>query len=503
MARAAQLMWTVLACSAGLQGCQLADAEHHPVQVGKAVSALRPVAAETNVPPYFAASDKVEQHDSGDGFFRVHYTRSGEHAVPATDRNGDGTPDYVAQVAADFDRVLAFYTELGYREPVRDDAVPGESGGDDRFDVYLLDFAIAGSDGQFRPDTGCDSTPCGGYMMLENDFNGRGYETLELAIRLVSSHELFHAVQQAYATGISGWLSEGTAVWASEAFDAEAGDVERLARAYFERPEGSLAQDPMGTDPIIYSGGVFFQFIDEHADRTALRRMFEILSDTGDSWPLSLDAALREADSSLAEQFSSFVEWNLFTAGRADPERAYARGEQLPLIKERKVEPGFQDDAVRVFPLAARYYALQLADADSVIAQAKLQDDALVDNLQLLVAVEHDGKIGRVERANAEQARSLEIEGESGDTVHVVLYNTAAEGSNARPDLCITTGSERALCEESAEPDAGEPGEGEPSAKPDSDGGCSALSGRAGRPSLALVFVAIAGLVAVRRRARR
>jgi hypothetical protein len=492
--RAATLMMVSFSCSAWLHGCdaELSDRQRH---VGGLIAELRPLPGIATEPPYFDVTDRIEKYDSKAGFFRVHYTSGGRHAVPGDDLDNDDTPDYVARVADDFDRVLEFYKELGYREPVRDGSVPGEHGGDERFDVYLLDFPNAGADGQFKRDTTCSAQPCGGYMLLENDFKNRGYATLELAIRLVSSHELFHAVQLAYSTEVRGWLSEGTAVWASEAFDPEAGDVERQAKPYFDRPESSLAEDPTGVDPVIYSGGVFFQLVEERAGRDVLRRMFEILADTGDAWPIALDAALKEEGSSIADQYSSFVEWNLFTGERAEPERGYANAVELPTLKERAIEPGFQDDAVRVFPLAARYYAVKLAAADSVSASAQLPNDANVENLHLMIAVEHDGRITQVERAPSAQRRELEVELEAGDTAHVVLYNTANAGNSARPDLCIA--SSKDLCESEPAEDAGlsepEPAEAE-------SGGCTVLPRPSHRPTGWLVFTAVAAFAFIRRR---
>ena len=477
--RCARLTFLSFGCCAALLGCEATGQDRH-VHVGGLIAQLRPLPGIATEPPYFEVGDRIEQLNSETGFFRVHYTRSGRHAVPTDDADGDSVPDYVARVADDFDEVLEFYQELGYREPVRDGTVPGEHGGDDRFDVYLLDFPNAGADGQFKRDTGCSAEPCGGYMILENDFKNKGYTSLELAIRLVSSHELFHAVQQAYSTELSGWLAEGTAVWASEAFDPEAGDVERQAKPYFERPESSLAVDPTGVDPIIYSGGVFFQLIEARAGRDVLRRMFELIAETGERWPLALDRALQEQDSSLAEQWSSFVEWNLFTGERADPARAYENGEQLPTLKEREVEPGYQDDAVRIFPLSARYYALHVDAAERVSAIATLPDDASAGPLGLMIAVEHHGRLTRVERAAPAVRREVQVELADGDTAHVVLYNTAAEGSSLRPDLCIATEDTLARCSSSQEPGAPEEtsdaGAAEPGRPAADSGGCSALT---------------------------
>src|SRR6202012_4285367 len=93
----------------------------------------------------------------------------------------------------------------------------------------------------------CAADSCSGYMVLENDFDGRDYASLQAAIRLVSSHEFFHAVQRAYTATPSGVLAEGTAVWASEAFDATTGDLERQAPGYLNQPDRSLGEDTAGT----------------------------------------------------------------------------------------------------------------------------------------------------------------------------------------------------------------------------------------------------------------
>jgi MYXO-CTERM domain-containing protein len=270
-------------------------------------------------------------------------------------------------------------------------------------------------------------------------------------------------------------------------------------RPYFERPDSSLAEDPAGTDPIRYGASIFFEHIDEHADRKALRRMFELIADTGDDWPVALDLALREQNSSIAEQFASFVEWNLFTADRADPKRAYARGDQLPKLKEREIEPGFSDDGVRVFPLAARYYALRTSAADSVRAKASLPDDTGLDDLQLTIAVERAGEITSVEHAEPQRLRELEVQLEAGDTAHIILYNTANAGGSVRPDLCIATKSTQDTCAKKTQPEADAGSEPSPAKK---DSGCAVQT--PGAPTQALWWLSLGAVLraALRRRRR-
>src|SRR5690606_23918477 len=100
----------------------------------------------------FDPADVVESHPSPGGSFRVHYTRSGAHAVPPLDEAGElGVPDHVELVAAIYDEVLEAYVgRLGFRAPLSDESL-ADNGGDGRFDVYLLDFGSS-ADGAFRTD---------------------------------------------------------------------------------------------------------------------------------------------------------------------------------------------------------------------------------------------------------------------------------------------------------------------------------------------------------------
>jgi len=454
-------------------------------RVGLARAEIRPAPGVASAPPRFEAADEVEQLDSPGGFFRVHYTRSGPNAVPLTDRDGDGTPDYVATVARDFDAVLAFYAELGYRRPVRDGEISGDHGGDDRFDVYLLDFPNS-ADGAYRADDGCDAAnSCSGYMLLENDFDGRRYPSLDHAVRLVASHELFHAVQAAYAADASGILHEGTAVWASEAFEAQTGDLEYQAPAYLKQPERSLSQETQGTfDAFTYGSALFFQFLSEREGRDVVRELWErIAADGGESkaWLAALDAVLQAHDSSLADAFAELVVWNLYTGERADPDRGYARGAALPELTERKVEPGFSEDMLRVFPLATRYYALDSRTAQTLSAAALNEPS---DALGLLLAREHAGRIELVQRAQRSgPSLTASLELAAGDVLHVAVYNTNAAGSSLRPDLCIGTPQDVASCRAA---------HGDTTAQPATrdSGGCSAVHGHT-RPCVGLLWLLI------------
>ena len=120
---------------------------------------------------------------------RPHDVTTTADAVLPTDADGNGVPDFVEEVALRGDEVLARYVTAGFRLPLSD----GTFGGDDWLDIYLRN--LDGADGNFEADS-CTDRPfhCVGYITMENDFAGYGYPTTSLAIPVLTSHELFHAV---------------------------------------------------------------------------------------------------------------------------------------------------------------------------------------------------------------------------------------------------------------------------------------------------------------------
>ena len=62
----------------------------------------------------------------------VHYVTEGPDAPPPVDRDGDGVPDYVAEIAWTADRALGEFERLGFRSPL-----PDAGGPDGRPDLYL------------------------------------------------------------------------------------------------------------------------------------------------------------------------------------------------------------------------------------------------------------------------------------------------------------------------------------------------------------------------------
>ena len=90
-------------------------------------------------------------------------------------------------------------------------------GGDGRFDIYLR-WAGKGSDG-YRVTEACTDgsdgkSPgrCAGYFVMNPSYKGSSYPSELEGIRVLTSHELFHSIQDAYGTGQWRTFSEGSLV---------------------------------------------------------------------------------------------------------------------------------------------------------------------------------------------------------------------------------------------------------------------------------------------------
>src|SRR4029079_1581887 len=108
----------------------------------------------------------------------VHSATTGADAVPPTDRDTNGVPDFVDEVAATAEQALDHFLALGFRRPLDDGAL----GGDGRIDIYLRN--LNASDGNAGTDS-CTDKHCVGFIAAENDYAGYSYPSITEGIRSV------------------------------------------------------------------------------------------------------------------------------------------------------------------------------------------------------------------------------------------------------------------------------------------------------------------------------
>ncbi|MDP2306026.1 MAG: hypothetical protein Q8P18_08360 [Pseudomonadota bacterium] len=302
----------------------------------------------------FDDTDVVTSADSPGGTVRVWYSVDGPNLVKQGDDDANGVPDYVEEVGTTAEDVLAAYADNGFRAPLSD----GGRGGSDAMDVYLVDFG-GNADGNYSAEV-CSASPsqCSGFFIMENDFSGYGYANLSTAIRVLTSHELFHAVQAAYNADIEVWFSEGTAVWAEDLYDAENNDFLAFCDAYLEDTGRSLNEPPAGPVPVFaYATALWWWYLSDAYGDDVINELLEA-SETGDD--LLADMADIEAarGGSLAIDFSTFARWNIATGRFSGPADSYPYASRIgPPVAEASGAAIVDDN--RYYPLATTYYTLE------------------------------------------------------------------------------------------------------------------------------------------------
>lgn len=453
--------------------------------------------------------------------FRVHFVRTGPDRVPGA---GDPVPRYVEDVARTYDAALDHYRAAGYLDPLGDEGSPEGDGGDGLLDVYLVDFFGRG-DGNFVVDFCVGDAPsrCAGHIRHENDFAGYRYPSLDIAHRILASHELFHAVQAAYSSGEAGPLTEGTAVWATETFDPSLIDFEAFVGAYLSSPDRSLDTEGGGFDAFVYGAALFFRFLEETQGEETIRAIWERRAEesTSETWLESVDQVLLARGARFEAAFERFSAWNL-AIGAVSAE-TYREAERYPPVARRPAAVPVTTDRLRVFPASMHVYEVDAAGRSEVMVEAVSRAE---DDLEGLRVLTFSASAGAVD-AGGPEARAVRL-GAGGSTLLVGLVDTRMSGRSLRPVLCVGSPEENAACaalvrdepppapdpdppedpdpipDPSADPGSADPEEpgASPEAVPDTvSSGCRAGSGRA--PSDLLVLVGLLGLVGRRRRSVR
>ena len=300
----------------------------------------------------YTDTDTVTSLDGATGRVRVWFSTAGPNAVKVGDSDADGLPDFAEEVADTTEAVLDRYDEVGFRAPLPD----GARGGDSLLDVYLVDFG-GNADGNWASEV-CDSEGrCSGYFVMENDFAGYGYGSDSLAIRVLTSHELFHGVQAAYDSDEPVWFSEGTATWAEALFDPESADFVAFCDAYLEDTGRSLDRPPSGPVPTFaYATALWWWFL---TDRHGVQFMVDLLESTdgADGVLPDMEALENAAGSSLRQDWTTFAGWNLATGPRAGTADSYPFARRIGPVRYEESGAAI-DDENRFYPLATTYYRL-------------------------------------------------------------------------------------------------------------------------------------------------
>ncbi len=471
---------------------------HRLSALAVAVSLCAPATAAAQRPTEgglysYDATDVVESWDEPTGRVRVHYSVDGPNVTLLEDSDTDGVPDFAQEVGNAAAAVLAFYEEdLGLRAPVSEEEMGlGELGGSYALDVYLVDFAGAG-DGAFGIDT-CVSDPfhCSGFLSMENDFSGYGYPSLQLAIDVLTSHELFHGVQQAYDSRQESWLTEGTAVWAERAYDPDSLDFMYFADAYLEDTGRSINRPPTGPVPsFAYGTCLFWDFLTTRHGASFMNDLLEGVetSDGTDDAALAIiEDLLVAAGDTLEDAWLEFAAWNLASGPRGGVIETYDYGDALDGVTAESSGNGI-DDENRFYPLATTYYRLDHHGGPIWFGVDEAAPD-LVFSLHPVAGGTGDGPVAEAAAVwHADQAGAWELaDGQDFPEGGYWLYGALAARADqsVRVRMCLGSQDVATLCgpvvnDDPEDPE--DPGESD-------GGGCSVGTRGASAPWLFVVAV--------------
>ena len=263
------------------------------------------------------ASGLDETYDNGK--FRFHYTTTGGNAVSTADTNSNSVPDYIDQMSAELNYVVAVeLTFNSFTEPPSDDfySANNDNGGSGAYDVYVRN-AGAGVYGYVQPELYANNNgnnehssgvnevnAMASYMVLRHNYSGFGNTELE-NIQVTAAHEYFHAVQFGYDGWEESWVMEATAVQMEEIVYDDVNDCYQYMSSWFNNPQQPLNLDNSNR---WYGSFIFFEYVNTHLSDEAIREFWE-QSITHDSYYgeysiQTLDEAFDDLGSSFAEMLN-------------------------------------------------------------------------------------------------------------------------------------------------------------------------------------------------------
>jgi hypothetical protein len=257
--------------------------------------------------------------------FRLHFTREGVDAPPATDGDTNGLPDLIDVVLKALPEADRGFREEGWRPLIGDAGVEGS----DAIDVYVRDLPVYGYATPV-PASGDDGWSC----FLEID---RGATIAGQVAASVATHELHHCVEFRYRADTATWLYEAAATY--EQYSHVADPVLEYASGvlYVERlsaPERRLAAVDGRFE---YAAFLWMKYWSERGGfrPERLPQLWEALAG-GESWQEALG---REGEdrfgTDLGGTFLEFATWNAFAC--ANDVGEHYRSDLIPCIAQQSV----------------------------------------------------------------------------------------------------------------------------------------------------------------------
>lgn len=279
-------------------GTHLATPSLSPIPKARALESVLP-----------AQNQLLQSLESPSGKFTLYYTLTGSDAVPTTDEDQNGLPDYVevAALAAD-SSYQKMVLELGYTDPIPD----GET--------YRIDFENMGFYGYTYPS----SDPAGTSISVHHDFVGFPQNDwpggdIEGALLATIAHEFKHAIQYVdnrWSGGVSDqdWLEMDATMMEETVYD----DVNDY---YNYLVSNSIFSSPAQATPVAYSHVTWMlYFAEQYGEPFWVDVWDEITLDRNLTMLDAMANVLQQVGSTLRQDHTQNHLWHAGTlAGAIDP----------------------------------------------------------------------------------------------------------------------------------------------------------------------------------------
>ncbi len=285
-----------------------------------------------------AAPVRQKQMTSPDGHFVVHYDTSGYNAVPLSDRDGNGIPDYIDSAAVILDSVWQQEIDvLGFQAPPDKQGNPVSA-----YPVYftrMYDYGVTwlvdeGNIGGRRIFTS--------YLELNTSYSGFYTKGLN-GLRVTAAHEFNHAIQLGYNIWIGTdydlkdrYFMEMTSTWIEDYVYPEINDYYQYLYFLFDNLSSYSFTSTFSLYP--YANTLYL-----HMEANLHNSSFVV-----DVWEQikkensirALETILKTRGDSFAQSLNRYGVWLYFTGDRAIPGSYFPDAADYPMlepsVKERR-----------------------------------------------------------------------------------------------------------------------------------------------------------------------
>lgn len=281
------------------------------------------------------------------GFFNIHYTTKGEHAVSFNYRSGQAVPPYIEQIGIELDNVKRITCdERGFRMPLMER-------GKDSLDVFVYDLkGVYGITfvSQYQDNPGSKAKISSSYIALDNSYSkDKGFDnSRDDCMRVTAAHEFFHAVQNAYNVGADSWWKEASATWNEDEIYNGINDYIRYLDNFFSLPQRSI-------DENTYSGVIFAKYLSENFEG------YKIIKDIWEAHAEGYNNSIGAIDRVIREKYPKQdlgTAFDRFTACNFNPGQYYEEGalwDAAPAVQNTYMSYPVSKSTGRLSHLASNY----------------------------------------------------------------------------------------------------------------------------------------------------